>query len=168
MISGPVAAGKSTVAQEIIKSSSYPVVYIEGDKFWGFIVKGFESMGRVKNFKTIMASMTVAALPYALSGYEVILDFSIPPWFLATAFKITSKRQVPLEYIVLRPGEKICTARAATRAEGKITDYAPYHDLYLSFDEAKQYTIHDDTSGAAVIAEQIRKNITEGLYRISK
>lgn len=168
ILSGPVGAGKSTVAQEIIKSSATPIVYIEGDKFWFFIAKGFESIGRVKNFKTVMASMIAAALPYALAGYEVILDFSIPPWFLATAFKMTDKREISLEYIVLRPGEEVCAARAASRTEGKITDYTKYHDLYLSFDEAKKNIIHDDTSDAATIAEQIRKNLMEGLYRISR
>jgi len=168
ILSGPVGAGKSTVAQEIIKAFSSPVVYIEGDKFWFYIVKGFESIGRFKNFKTIMASMTVAAIPYAHAGYEVILDFSIPPWFVPTAFKITNKREIPLEYIVVNASEKICAERAAARVEGKITDYTPYHDLYLSFDEAKQYTIYDDTSGPRPIAEQIMKNLKKGLYRISQ
>ena len=40
LLSGPVGAGKTTVAQELIKAAVDPTVYIEGDKFWFFIVKG--------------------------------------------------------------------------------------------------------------------------------
>ena len=35
-----------------------------------------------------MTAMTAAAVPYALAGYEVILDFSIPPWFLDAVRKV--------------------------------------------------------------------------------
>jgi chloramphenicol 3-O-phosphotransferase len=167
ILSGPVGSGKSTVAQEMIKASPGPTVYIEGDKFWFFIAKCFKDIGHVKNFKTIMASMTAAAIPYALSGYEVIIDFSIPPWFLPTAFRMTNRREIHLDYIVLRPGEEVCAVRAADRTEGQISDYSQYHDLYSSFDEARQYTIHDDTSEAATIAKLIRKNLNAGLFRVS-
>jgi hypothetical protein len=38
-----------------------------------------------------MASMIAAAAPYARAGFEMIVDFSIPPWFLDTAKTIASK-----------------------------------------------------------------------------
>jgi len=167
LLSGPVGAGKSTVAKELIACSPGPVACIEGDKFWFFIAKGAESLGRGKNFKMIMTSMTAAAVPYARSGYEVILDFSIPPWFLDTAKAIAKLRDVPLDYVVLRPAEAVCAARAASRAEGVIKDYTPYKDLYTSFDEAAQYIIHDDESDAAVVAARIRTGLDEGKFRIS-
>ncbi len=44
LLSGPVGAGKTTLAKEMIKSAVDPMVYIEGDKFWFFIVKGGESV----------------------------------------------------------------------------------------------------------------------------
>jgi hypothetical protein len=53
-------------------------------------------VGRKKNFRTIMSAMTAAAVPYAPAGYEVILDFSIPPWYLANLQKIAAVRNVPL------------------------------------------------------------------------
>jgi hypothetical protein len=113
-----------------------------------------------------MASMTAAALPYALSGYDVILDFSIPPWFLPTAFKMTNRREVPLDYVVLMPGESECASRAAARTEGQITDYSRYHDLYLSFNEAGQYSIQNDSIGASDAANMIREDLKKGRFRI--
>ena len=115
-----------------------------------------------------MASMVAASVPYALNGYEVILDFSIPPWFLDTVRKITAVRNVPLEYIVLRPGEKICEQRAASRAEGMITDYSSYSDFYRSFDDAKNYMISDDLHEAEWIADEIKKGRKEGRFQIAE
>lgn len=167
ILSGPVGAGKSTVARELVALSPAPIAYIEGDTFWSFIAKGDKSVSRVKNFKTIMISMTAASVPYALAGYEVILDFSIPPWFLDTARAVAKVRDVPLDYVVLRPSEAVCAARAAARKEGKIADYAPYRELYSLFDGAERHTIEDDTSDAAAVAARIREGLNAGLFRIT-
>jgi chloramphenicol 3-O-phosphotransferase len=168
MLSGPVGAGKSTVAQELIALSAAPVACIEGDKFWFFIAKGDKSQSRNKKFKMIMTAMTAAALPYAASGYETILDFSIPPWFLDTARKIAKVREVSLDYVVLRPSEKVCAVRAAARTEGKITDYAPYSELYATFEAEPRHLIEDDASDAKALAARIREGLDAGLFRLSE
>jgi gluconate kinase len=166
LLSGPVGAGKTTVARELVASSPSPLAYIEGDTFWSYIAKSGTGQSRNKNFRMIMTAMTAAALPYALFGYEVIVDFSIPPWFLDTARKVVKSREVPLDYVVLRPSEAVCARRAATRLEGTIPDYAPYRDLYSVFDEAERYTIKDDVSDAAVVAARIREGLNVGRFRI--
>ena len=167
LLSGPVAAGKTAIARELIKSAVHPTVYIEGDKFWFFIVKSDKAITRTGNFKTIMMSMVAASVPYALSGYEVILDFSIPPWFLDTVRKIAEPRKVPLEYIIIRPGENVCARRAASRKEGIISDYSQYHDFYLDFMEAGKYSICDDFSDPKSIADTINKRRSEGIFRLN-
>ena len=164
LLSGPVGAGKSTVAPELIALSPQPVVYIEGDTFWWHIAKS-ETGSPNKKFKMIMTAMTAAALMYALYGNEVILDFSIPPWFLDTARKVVKDR-VPIDYVILRPSETICAARAAERSEGKIADYLNYHDLYTSFDKAQRYIIPDDNCSPADMAARIREGVDEGIFRI--
>jgi adenylate kinase family enzyme len=167
ILSGPIGAGKTTVARELVALSTGPVAYIEGDKFWSFIAKAAENLRAEKNFKMIMTAMTGAALPYALYGYEVILDFSIPPWFLETAQRIVKSRDVPLDYVVLRPSEAVCAARAAARAEGAIADYTRYRELYACFEEAERYIIGDDASAAGVVAARIRDGLNSGTFRLA-
>ena len=66
-----------------------------------------------------MTAMTAAAVPYALAGYEVILDFSIPPWFLDAVRKVVKIKDVPLDYVVLRPSESVFgTGRSVPSACG--------------------------------------------------
>jgi predicted kinase len=164
IISGPIGAGKTTVARELVAASPPPVTYIEGDKFWFFIAKGEGHVPR--DFKMIMTAMTAAALPYALYGYEVILDFSIPPWFLETAQRLVKKKDLQLDYVVLRPSEKVCAARAASRAEGAIADYTAYRELYSSFDGVERHTIQDDTGDPAAVAARIREGLNAGKFRL--
>ncbi len=97
--------------------------------------------------------MVAAALPYAIYGYETIVDFSIPPWFLGTAIKIAKRKSIPLHYVVLRPSEVICASRTANHAEGDIDDCSRYHELYTSFDEAQQYIIPAEVNTPSFITE---------------
>jgi adenylate kinase family enzyme len=167
LLSGPVGAGKTTVARELIACSAGPMVYMEGDTFWSHIIRQSEHLPVHKNFKMIMTAMVAAALPYALYGYETLLDFSIPPWFLETAEKMVSRKELPVDYVVLLPAENICAARCACRAEGIINDYSHYHDLYADFkDVGRRHLIVNDQADAATVARQIREGLEEGKFRL--
>ncbi|MGA9884966.1 MAG: AAA family ATPase [Candidatus Acidiferrales bacterium] len=163
MLSGPVGAGKTTVARELIPRLVGPVSYIEGDTFWSFIAKA-ENRSRRENFPVIMRAMT-AALPFARSGYDVLIDFSIPPEFLDTARKIL--KDVPLDFVVLRPSQTVCEERAASRAEGTIRDYGPYRSFYSMFESAGGYAICEDEAEAPIVAARIRDGLSAGTFRVS-
>ena len=152
ILSGPVGAGKSTVARELVALMPGSVACIEGDKFWSFIEKS-ETPDRRENGAMIMRSMTAAAIPFVRCGFDVVLDFTVPPEFLATARKIL--KDLPLEYVILRPSEAVCAARAAGRQEGTITDYSKYSDFYALFAGADQYQVNDDKADVAALAAKI-------------
>jgi len=164
IVSGPIGAGKSTLAQQLIVSAPAPAIYIEGDTFWPHIVKGGEE-GIHKPLRAVMRAMIAAAVAYAASGYETILDFTIPPWYLEGVHKIAGSREITIDYVVLMPDEAICAERAKTREKGKIEDYSKLHEFYESFAKAPTQIIND-MRDAATIATQIRQGLAEGKFRI--
>jgi adenylate kinase family enzyme len=161
ILSGPIGAGKTTVARELVALLPAPVSYIEGDTFWSFVARA-HSGDRREVFQVIMRAMTAAAIPFARSGYQVILDFSIPPQFLETARKIL--KEVPLNYIVLRPSLATCQSRAAGRLEGRITNYN--REFYALFAQASPYLVCDDEADACSIAKRIHQALREGSFAV--
>jgi chloramphenicol 3-O-phosphotransferase len=165
ILSGPVGAGKTTVAKALIAASPGALAYVEGDTFWPHIVRFSERQPKMESFTMVMRAMVAAARHYDRDGYQVILDFSIPPWYLDAVRKLL--KGAPFDYAVLRPSEAACAERAAARAEGAIADYAPYHDLYEAFDGAERFTIADDGADPAAIAARIRASVKAGAFRVS-
>jgi hypothetical protein len=79
--------------------------------------------------------MTAAAVPFARSGFRVLIDFSIPPTYVDTARKIL--KEVPFDFVVLRPSLRVCAERAASREEGAVTDYVMLKNFYARFEEGR-------------------------------
>jgi chloramphenicol 3-O-phosphotransferase len=163
LLSGPVGAGKTTVARELIAISPAPLAYIEGDAFWPVFIKP-DAKPRQERFRVLMRSITAAAIPLARSGYEVLLDFSFPVDFLDTARKIL--KEVPMDFVMVRPSLATCEQRAAARPEGKITDYSIYRDFYTMFQGLPKHEISDDNADAKSIAQQIRMGVDQNIFRL--
>jgi adenylylsulfate kinase-like enzyme len=163
-LSGPIGAGKTTVAQELLPLLPAPLSYIEGDTFWSFIRKGGER-GTRDNFPVLVRSMTAAAVPLARSGFCVLIDFSIPPAFVDTARKIL--KEVPFDFVLLRPGLPVCIERAASRKEGAITDSARISDFYTLFEDERTEPICDDHADPAFLARQIAEGLNQGRFRVA-
>jgi chloramphenicol 3-O-phosphotransferase len=164
IVAGPVGAGKTTVCRELIASASGPTAYIEGDRFWTYIVKPAAQQSPPERFRMIMRAMLAAARHYERDGYEAIVDFSIPPWYLDAVRALL--KGCDYSYVVLRPSEAICASRAAARTQGTILEYAPYHELYRAFDDFERNTIANDDSDPALIAASIWEGFRAGAFRI--
>jgi hypothetical protein len=108
-----------------------------------------------------MRSMLAAAVPYTLAGYETLLDFSIPPWYLKGVTKIIHGRAI-VHYTILRPSEAACAQRAAERKEGPIAIYD--HEFYESFSALPHHIISNDTVSAQAVAEQIYLALRNGSF----
>jgi chloramphenicol 3-O-phosphotransferase len=163
MLSGPIGSGKTAVAQELAALWPEPLIAIEGDRFWPFFVKPRKG-DRRENFRLLMRSMTAAAVPFAKEGYDVLLDFSVPPPFLRTARAIL--KDIPLAYIMLRPSLEVCAARARDRAEGKIANYdTGFYELFAGLDP---HVIAEDELDAKSVAAKIRDGVAAGRFRVGE
>jgi hypothetical protein len=163
MLSGPVGAGKTTVARELVEISPAPLSYIEGDALWSVFAKP-DAKPRREQFRLLMRSLTAAAVPLARGGYEVLLDFSFPLDFLETARKIL--KEIPLDFVILKPSITICEQRAAARPEGKIADYNLNRDFYTMFEGLPKHEIDDHDADARSIARRIRAGLDKGIFRL--
>jgi gluconate kinase len=162
-LSGPIGAGKTTVAQELLRLLPAPLSYIEGDTFWSFIRKEGER-GLRDSFPVLVRSMTAAAIPFARSGFLVLIDFSIPPAYLDTARKIL--KEVPFDFVLLRPSLQVCVERAASREKGAITDYARLKDFYALFEDGRTEPICDDHADPSSLAQRIVESLNQGRFRV--
>jgi hypothetical protein len=162
-LSGPIGAGKTAVARALLPLLPAPLSYIEGDTFWSFISKGGDR-GLRENFPVLVRSMTAAAVPFARSGFHVLIDFSIPPAYVDTARKIL--KEVPFDFVLLRPSLQVCVKRAASREEGAITDYERLKDFYARFEEGTVQPVCDDDADPASLARQIADGLNEGRFRV--
>ncbi len=163
-LSGPIGAGKTTVARELLPLLPAPLSYIEGDTFWSFIKDG-GARGLRENFPVVVRSMTAAAIPFARSGFQVLIDFSIPPAYVDTARKIL--KEVPFDFVLLRPSLQACAHRAASRKEGAITDYEMLKNFYARFEDGTVEPICDDNADPASLARQIADGLIQGRFRVS-
>lgn len=161
VVSGPIGAGKTTVAKALVEASPPPVSLIEGDAFWPFITKPL-TPGPRANFQTLMRAMVRASAAIAADGFEVILDFSMPPAFLQRAAERLEKSQI--HFVVLRPSLEVCAARAAARPEGAIVDYGPYRDFYAMFDVDERHVVADEIPPEQA-ASLIREGLKAGRFR---
>jgi len=162
-LSGPIGAGKTAVAQALLPLLPAPLSYIEGDTFWSFIRKDGER-GLRDNFPVLVRSMTAAAIPFARAGYRVLIDFSIPPAFLDTARKIL--KEIPFDFVLLRPSFEVCAERAASRQEGAMRDTAMLRNFYARFEEGTVEPISDDHAGPESLAHRIAEGLTQGRFRV--
>lgn len=162
-LSGPIGAGKTAVAQELIQLLPAPLSYIEGDNFWPFLIKPGE-LGMRESFPVLVRSMTAAALPLARSGFRVLIDFSIPAAFVDTARKIL--KEVPFDFVLLKPSLEVCVKRAASRKVGAITDDR-VKNFYPLFEGGVTEPICDDHADPASLAKQIVEGLNQGRFRIA-
>ena len=163
-LSGPIGAGKTTVAQELIALLPAPLTYIEGDTFWSFIQKEGVHAQR-DSFPVLVRSMTAAAVPFARSGFRVLIDFSIPTAFVETARKIL--KEVPFDFVLLRPSLEICIQRAAVRKDGPIRDPARIKKFYPLFDDGGIEPVCDDVADPASLAQRIYDGLNQGRFRVA-
>lgn len=162
-LSGPIGAGKTAVAKALLPLLPAPLSYIEGDTFWSFINKPGEH-GAHDSFPVLVRSMTAAALPLARSGFRVLIDFSIPPTFVDTARKIL--KEVPFDFVLLRPSFEVCAQRAASRKEGAITDTGMLKTFYSRFEAGTIEPICDDEADVKTLARRIAEGLNEGRFRM--
>ena len=156
-------SGQNRRSKALLPLLPAPLSYIEGDIFWSFISNGGER-GLRDHFPVLVRSMTAAAVPFARSGFRVLIDFSIPPTYVDTARKIL--KNVPFDFVLLRPSLQVCAERAASRKEGPISDYERLERFYARFEDGPVEPICSDSADPAFLAREIADGLNQGRFRV--
>ncbi|HEY1223208.1 MAG TPA: AAA family ATPase [Acidimicrobiales bacterium] len=149
ILTGPPGAGKTT-ASHLVASHFDPSVVIESDWFWNTVVNGsippWESEAEHQNIAMLRASLSAAAR-LSSAGYATILDGIIGPWYMHVVRDELMKVQVPVSYVVLRPGLDSCIGRSATRRreERRHHEFAsegPIRHMYQEYSRLGSFESH--------------------------
>jgi predicted ABC-type ATPase len=136
LLTGPPGAGKSTVARELVARFE-PSVLVSGDAFFGFIARGaitpWEPEATHQN-ETCTSAAGAACGQYARSGYTVVFDGMVGPWFLPTF--LTSTGLSRLAYAVLMPPADVCVQRVRSRVGHGFGDVPATRHMHAEFERA--------------------------------
>ncbi|MCU1484226.1 MAG: hypothetical protein JWN67_972 [Actinomycetia bacterium] len=150
LLTGPPGAGKTTVAGLVARSFER-AVHLKGDDFFHAIVSGYIPPWRPESQEQneVVLDVTAgAARAYAVGGYQVVLDGIFGPWFLERFVGAALHHEVDIQYVVLRPDEDTCVARATARGGGELTDPEPVRKMYAELAHLGRYERHVlDTAG---------------------
>jgi cytidylate kinase len=168
LISGPVGAGKTTVAKLVAEQWGAPVAYLEGDRFWPCFVRHAPAANKLearrRDSKILVQALIASSVRFARGGYDVVAEFTIGPWALDAIS--AAVKDIPLDYVVISPSLATCASRIAER-DG--TDYEHYAELHAAFGKLGRYEAHairDDRAEPGEIAARILAGLAGGDYRI--
>ena len=166
MISGPAGAGKSSVARQLALSSPRErTVHLHTDDFYGAIVKGFIEPFRPEAHAqniVVVEAFTSCAKRFAQSGFEVVVDGVIGPWFI-DRWQALAREGFDVHYIVLRPDEPTTLARATARtAPDALTDPHAIRQIREGFANLGPFELHaldTTTLTLAATVAQVRADV---------
>jgi chloramphenicol 3-O-phosphotransferase len=169
ILSGPPAAGKTTVAELLSSEASRPTVHLETDRYFRAIRTGFVLPylpAAEQQNEVVMTAVVRSADAYAKGGFDVIVEGIVGPWFLPPFRDLTGVR---LDYVVLLPSLEVTLARATARTGAHLRDPEPIKGLHAAFARPGEFAGHAlDTAGQepSVTASRVRDELATGRFRL--
>jgi adenylate kinase family enzyme len=174
IITGPPGAGKTTVAATLAKSAERGV-HLVSDDFFRWIVSGYLAPWTAESNDqnaAVIEAIGAAAGRFAASGYEVVLDGIVGPWFLQRFAEATGMDRSELRYVVLRPDRETAMRRATERTgDLDLVDPEPVAAMYDVFSNDlgrfESHVIDSTDQDAEATAAMIEQGLRDRRFQVA-
>lgn len=165
VVTGPPGAGKSTAARVLAEAAERSVL-VEGDAFFGFLVRGAIDPWRPESDDqntVVTRAAASAAGRFADGGFTTVYDGVVGPWFLPTFAEATGLDR--LDYVLLLPPVEVCVGRVSARSGHGFTDEPATRKMHAEFAAgliAERHVLRDPPDNVAAVTELITAAQTSG------
>lgn len=172
ILTGPPAAGKTTVAALLATDANVPTVHLTTDWFYRSIRTGFvlpyRPEARRQN-EVVIEAIAGTVATFARGGYDVVVDGIVGPWFLPPFRAAAERDHLAVSYVVLRPGLDTTLSRAKQRVGRELRDVDAITGLHAAFERLGELESHAIDTGdldAEQTTAEIRRVLASGEYRL--
>jgi predicted kinase len=168
VVSGPPAAGKTTVARMLAARRS-PAVHLHADDFWGFIVSGYVepwTAAALEQNDVVMGAVCQSAFEFAVGGYCVVLDGVLGPWFVPELIRRCPPGELDVSYLMLHPTREQLVANLSGRTGHGFTSVDAALKMYDEFVAAvagfERHVVRTAGMSAQQTLEQVEASLASG------
>ena len=172
IVTGPPAAGKTTVARALAGSRPR-AVHLEADAFFHFVAGGYVEPWLPESHSqngVVMDAVAAAAARYAAGGYFTIVDGIVAPrWLLHPLRDSLAGARCRVAYVVLRPPLAVCEERVRARERGPLADSGVVERLWREFADLGPLESHVIETGSLTreaAADVIERRLEEGRLEV--
>lgn len=172
ILTGPPAAGKTTVAELLAVDASVPTVHLATDWFYRSIRTGFvlPFLPEAQRQNEVVVEAIVGSVAtFARGGYDVVVDGIVGPWFLPPFRAVSAHDNLVMSYVVLRPDLDTTLSRAKQRVGHELKDVDAITGLHAAFGHLGNLEHHAIDTGdldAQRTAAEVRRVLASGEYRL--
>jgi cytidylate kinase len=172
ILTGPPAAGKTTVAELLAVDASVPTVNLTTDLFYrsirtGFVLPFLPEAQRQN--EVVIEAIVGTVTTFARGGYDVVVDGIVGPWFLPPFRAAAERDHLAVSYVVLRPDLDTTLSRAKERVGRELRDVEAITGLHGAFErlgELEDHAIDTAHLDAAQTTAEVRRLLASGDYRL--
>lgn len=173
ILTGPPAAGKTTVAQLLATDASVPTVHVVTDLFYRWIRTGYVSpflREAHRQNSVVIDAIAGTVVAFARGGYDVVVDGIVGPWFVPPFRAACERARLVVSYVVLRPDLDTTLTRARRRADDELRDVGAITGMHAAFARLGDLEGHAIDTGdldAERTAAAVRRAVASGDYRLT-